>query len=130
MSLLQEGEHLRFAAAERYDDAYAYAREILPDIENEAMALNQIAWYIVDPQNTPEKQDLELAMKAATKADELTKHEDPAVLDTLACVYWFKGEKEKALETQKKAVEHAQGTQFEAELEGRLEWFQKELGKG
>ncbi|MFG0283216.1 MAG: redoxin family protein [Phycisphaerales bacterium JB039] len=116
--------------ADRYDDAYAFARDMMPHVQDNSMALNQIAWFMVDPEARPEQQDLDLALKAASRAAELTSHKDPAILDTLACVHWDRGEKEKALEIQKKAVEHAQGTQFEEELEGRLEWFKKELGKG
>jgi thiol-disulfide isomerase/thioredoxin len=115
--------------AERHDDAYAFAREWSDRASDDPIALNQIAWFIVDPEARPEKQDLDLALKAAQRADELTEHKDPTIMDTLACVHWDRGEKEKALEIQTRAVELAQGTPVKAELEGRLEMFKKELGR-
>jgi tetratricopeptide (TPR) repeat protein len=73
--------------------------------EKNAMALNQIAWNIVDPEANVKNKDLELALKAADEAVKLTKSEDGMILDTLARVYWVKGDKAKAIELQTKAVE-------------------------
>jgi thiol-disulfide isomerase/thioredoxin len=73
----------------------------------DAERLNTIAWTIVDPEGTVEKRDLDLAMKAAVKADEFSKHEDGAVIDTLARVHFLKGDLRKAIELQKQAVEKA-----------------------
>ncbi len=112
-----------------YTAAYELARSNWDKVKDSAPALNAIAWPIVDPENRPETQDLELAMKAASRAAELTKHKDGMILDTLACVQWDRGEKVEAVETQKKAVQLAKGTPVAAELEGRLEMFKKELGR-
>jgi len=71
---------------------------------NSAMGLNEVAWLIVDPEMEV-KRDLELAMDAAQKAVELSKGEDGAILDTLARVYYWKGDLAKAIEIQTKAVE-------------------------
>jgi len=59
------------------------------------------------------KKDLELALKAASKADELMKHENAAIIDTLARVYFLKGDIEKAIELQTKAVDRAEGVEKE-----------------
>jgi len=115
--------YLESLASGKYDQAYKMGWELVKgDGKNDAMMLNTIAWYIVDPNATPEKQDLELAMAAAKRADELTNHENDAILDTLAKVYFDKGDLEKALEIQTKAVEIAT-PQFREELTNRLEWY-------
>jgi thiol-disulfide isomerase/thioredoxin len=75
-----------------------------------AMDLNHIAWTIVDPQGSVSPKDLDLAMKAATAANEFTGGKDAAILDTLARVYWLKGDKAKAIELQTKAVQNAEGS--------------------
>ncbi len=72
---------------------------------NNPEKLNLVAWTIVDPETKTATRDLELAMKAAEKAVELTKGENGAVLDTLARVHYWKGDIGKAIEIQTKAVE-------------------------
>lgn len=72
---------------------------------NNPEKLNLVAWTIVDPETKAASRDLELAMKAAEKAVELTKGENGAVLDTLARVHYWKGDLGKAIEIQTKAVE-------------------------
>jgi thiol-disulfide isomerase/thioredoxin len=71
------------------------------------MKLNEIAWSIVDPEADVKNKDLELAMRAAQKATEFTESKDGAILDTLARVYFLKGDVAKAIELQEKAVEAA-----------------------
>ena len=99
--LLLKGKH--------FEKAYAFARKT---VEGEAAEnpgfLNAIAWTIVDPEGDVEKKDLDLALQAATRACELTEWKSPHILDTLARVHFEKGNVEKAIELQKKAVEHAQ----------------------
>ena len=90
--------------------------------DKDSSALNGIAWTIVDPEGKVEKKDLDLALKAAMKADELMKHEDPAVMDTLARVYFLKGDVDKAVEIETKAVEAAKG-QMKSELQQALDEF-------
>lgn len=75
----------------------------------DAQTLNQLAWGIVDPMGGVKDKDLDLAMLAATKGVELTKEKDANVLDTLARVYFLKGDTAKAIEIQKKAVALATG---------------------
>jgi thiol-disulfide isomerase/thioredoxin len=72
--------------------------------DKNAMGLNQIAWKIVDPQAKAKNPDLELAMKAAEQGVKITDSKDGMILDTLARVYWVKGDKAKAIELQTKAV--------------------------
>lgn len=112
-----------------YDKAYDLARKTLDtDLKDNPQVLNEIAWLIVDPAGKVEKKDLDLAMTAANKANDLTKGKDAAILDTLARVHFEKGDKAKALELQKKAVELAPD-QLKSELEASLKEYEKAQGK-
>lgn len=97
--------------ARDYDKAYALAAKIVDSAINQkdAAKLNMIAWTIVDPEADHEKRDLDLAMKAAVKADEFSGGKDAATIDTVARVYFLKGDVKKAIELQTKAVELAKG---------------------
>jgi thiol-disulfide isomerase/thioredoxin len=89
--------------------------------EKNAMKLNEIAWSIVDPEANVKNKDLELALKAADEAVKLSP-KDAAILDTLARVYWVKGDKAKAIETETKAVENAPESQKD-DLEATLKEY-------
>lgn len=114
-----------------YTGAYAYGNEIVTGaIKGDAMALNAVGWTILDAPGL-DRRDFDLAVKAATRADELTKSSDPAIMDTLALAHFEKGNVDKAIEIQTKAVELAtDDAQMKEELEGRLKKFQdKKAGK-
>lgn len=114
-----------------FDDAYAYARGFVDGpAKDAARALNFVAWTIVDPEMRVPKRDLELALRAAQRANDLTEHGRPEMLDTLALVCFELGEREKAIEIQERAVELAVGTMFEAELRTRLEQYKKAVERG
>jgi len=92
-------------------------------------AMNQLAWTIVDPkgklagQLKDNPKLVELATEAAEKADKASGGKDGAILDTVARVYWVKGDKAKAIETQKKAVALADSS-MKAELEANLKEYE------
>jgi len=96
-------------AAGKTDEASAVARKLVEKgvKYNSPEALNRIAWMIVDPATEVSNRDLDLALKAATAAVDLTKGEDGAILDTLARVHYWKGDLAKAIEIQTTAVEKA-----------------------
>jgi hypothetical protein len=52
-------------------------------------------------------------MKAALRADDVSKQKDPAIADTLAAAYFAAGKTAQAIETQERALKLAKGTQFE-----------------
>ncbi len=109
---------------EKLEDASAYGRKFLAGAgKDNAQALNALAWMVVDPEAKRAKPDLELALAAATRANELAEGKDPGVLDTLARVHFAKGDVKKAIELQEKAVELAKGTGWEQELARRLEEY-------
>lgn len=71
------------------------------------MLMNLVAWSFVDPAAGFDKKDinLDLATKAADRANELTKGKDWQILDTVARVHFVKGDVAKAIELQTKALE-------------------------
>ncbi len=109
--------------AGNFDAAFALAREQVEKAWwTDSGQLNAVAWYIVDPEGKVEWKDLSLAYKAASRACELTKWEDGAILDTLARCYFLKGDVAKAIEVQQKAVAAEDGP-MKAQLEGVLEEY-------
>jgi len=79
------------------------ARQVDENFDN-SFVLNQVAWILADGVQGDER-DLNLALKAAMRASELSKHEDASVLDTLARVFYEQGNLPEAIEWQKKATE-------------------------
>jgi thiol-disulfide isomerase/thioredoxin len=128
--------------AKDYDRAYAFASHAADTlIKDDAQILNSFAWTIVDPDTSDDiaKKDLKVALKLAKRADEVSKHQDAAILDTLARVYFVMGDQGKALETQKKAIDAIETTknwpedqrdQLREELEARLDEYKAKAAKG
>jgi thiol-disulfide isomerase/thioredoxin len=110
---------------EREDEAYAYARKLAEEsYKDDALKLNLLAWWIVEPDaaHAP-RRDLGIALQLAKRADELTKHKNAAIMDTLAVVYFESGDVNKALEIQEQAVKLAAGTMYLPDLSKRLEQY-------
>jgi thiol-disulfide isomerase/thioredoxin len=111
---------------EQPKQAYAYAEEITKQHWDEAMALNHIAWFIVDSPQVKER-NLDLALKMANRGVELEQN-NAAILDTLARVHYEKGDLKKAVEIQRKAVQHAEEGMAE-QLKTALEKYESEAAK-
>jgi thiol-disulfide isomerase/thioredoxin len=86
---------------------YLYGRTLLREFWDNAFFLNQLAWVVVDHE-TVLVRDLAFARKAAERACDLTSHENSAVLDTLARVYYEEGDLRGALDWQSRAIKHLQ----------------------
>jgi thiol-disulfide isomerase/thioredoxin len=86
--------------------AYAYAKELADKepFSKSAQVLNTLAWMMVDDKAPLKSPDYELAVSIAERAVEVSKGEDPMVLDTLGYAYFKKGDLDKALEVQEKAI--------------------------
>jgi len=114
-------------------EAVAYGNRLADTaLKDNAGALNQFAWFLLDPEQP--KRDaalLPVALKAAQRADELAGGKDPAILDTLAKGYFDSGDTAKALECQEKAVRLAKGTPLETDKDmvARLEMYRKAAAK-
>lgn len=114
-----------------YEKGYALAEEVMQgQFKDNAEAMNGIAWIILT--ETPKaNRNEELALRAALRANELTKNENPSVLDTLAKAYFESGDVEKALRHQERAVEEAEGhPDLLVELESRLAEYRAAKDKG
>lgn len=112
-----------------YEKASQFGNDVVDRLAwDHPLILNRIAWTIVDPENKVEKKDLKLALKAAERADELFKHRDGAIIDTLARVYFCMGDLPKAIDLQTKAVEVA-APELQAELSATLEEYRNAAKK-
>ncbi len=103
--------------------AYGMGRSIVAKFGENPMVMNDVAWYVVDDKAVTDR-NLEFALEAATKAAAATNHADAAILDTLARVYWEKGDKAKAIEIQKEAVAKAPPGPMADDLKKSLETYQ------
>jgi thiol-disulfide isomerase/thioredoxin len=115
-------EILLFAVS-KYDEGYAWAAELVngPFAERADM-LNAIAWAIVDAPGLGQR-DLDLALKASTKAESLTGGEDGRVLDTLARIHLEQGNHGKAVTVQEKAVKLAIDPKTKGEAQAKLDKY-------
>ncbi len=111
------------------DAAYAFGAKLVDELAKDSAAvLNEIAWTIVDPTEKWERKDLPLALRAAERASSLTEDKNPYVLDTLAKVHFDLGHLDRAVETQKKALEYTKADDpTRGELEGRLKQYEEAL---
>ncbi|MEM7308254.1 MAG: redoxin family protein [Planctomycetota bacterium] len=98
--------HLR---AGKYAAAYKLCAAMVDQAiaKKDATKLNGLAWKIVDPRTDYPERDLDLALRAAKASVELDGGANAASLDTLARVYFLRGELQRAIELQRKAVEVA-----------------------
>jgi thiol-disulfide isomerase/thioredoxin len=109
-------------AKKDYDTAYKTATKLGESMKDNAMALNAIAWTIVDTEGL-EKRDLDVAEKLATRAVEVTEHKNSAMLDTLARVHFEKGQIDKAIAVQTEAVSKAEDDDTKKQLGEALEKY-------
>jgi thiol-disulfide isomerase/thioredoxin len=107
--------------------AYAFGEEMTQTFWDDAQPLNAIAWEVVDNPKV-QTRNLDFALKTAQRASELTENKEGAILDTLARVYFEKGDLKSAVKWQKIAVENAPEP-MAAELKAALEKYENELAK-
>lgn len=114
-----------------YEKGYALAEQLIDgQFKDHAQALNGIAWMILTQTPSAERNE-EIALRAAARANELTKGEDPSILDTLAKAYYESGDVEKALQYQEVAVQKAEGhPEMLPDLQQRLEEYRAAKNKG
>lgn len=121
-------KYQKLFAKQEYEKAYALGNELVDGpLAKNPSGLNSMAWGIVDPDRSPKVKDLDLALKAAVRANELTESEDGNILDTLALVYYERGDLTEAVKFQRLAVKHS-GEGADPGIAKRLKKFEKELG--
>jgi hypothetical protein len=117
---------------DRADDAVKSAKKLMDsDKGSDPQLLNNIAWIVVKPDRDTKADPklVKLALQVALKADELTDRENPSVADTLAKAYFDNGDLAKAVKTQERVVELAEGTPMSQDpsLKKRLRQYKKAL---
>ena len=101
------------------EKAYAYAAAALTGLaKDDAPSLKAMAWMTLAEPGVA-RRDGALARKMAERADELTKHADANVLDTLARAMFDSGDVAGAVEAQKRAAEACILQSQRKEMEGR-----------
>ncbi len=103
-------------------EQYYKSLQFLPD---NVYVLNTLAWLLATSPNPPMQNDGD-AVKFAEKVCLLTGHAQYSFIDTLAAAYAANGDFKNAVETAEKAIELAQGSANETELQelqDRLELY-------
>jgi thiol-disulfide isomerase/thioredoxin len=115
------------------ETASAYGREIVAGpLAKLPKALHLLAWGIVDPKSNASaaERDLDTALAAAARADELTEHKDASILDTLARVHFWKGDLDQAIALQKEALARAESDEQKAEIQATLAEYEQAKAGG
>ncbi|WP_165229374.1 TlpA family protein disulfide reductase [Aquisphaera insulae] len=121
------------------DQVLAMSGKLIEEAKDEPMALNTVAWYIVDPDM---KHDIDpklsrVALDIARKANDLSKGENPAILDTLAAAQYRSGDTAAALATEEKGIkaletelkDKAKSHPFYKQFQDRIEFYREKIGK-
>jgi len=126
MTKLNEGMSL-LADQGTAEEGLSIVKEHIKAVWNNGMALNNIAWNMATEGYAV--RDLDFCLKVAERAVELTENKSGMVLDTLARIYYEKGDVKKALEIQKQAVGCAE-PEVADQLKEWLEKYEKEAKGG
>jgi thiol-disulfide isomerase/thioredoxin len=123
--LAEEFAWLKFAAlcmSGEVDEGLAVGAKVLDANQDKPQALNNFFWNVIDPKlkTAPDPRIAQLALKAARRADELTKGKDLLILDTLAVALYRTGDFAAAIETEEKAIK-----QLDAESADRSSGMRK-----
>ena len=87
----------------RPDLAYAYGRSLAKNRPQDYITLNAMSWCVVsNPQVT--RPDLEFAQEMSERANGIQRYANYTLIDTLARIYWMRGDRERAIDWQRKAV--------------------------
>lgn len=109
-----------------FADAFGLGYELVQRrASNCYMVMSNIAWVLVDPRNRPQQTDLNLALRAAELANEMSGNRDPQTLSTLAEVYVARGEYDAALTTQRRAAEFVRAPNLKARIDFDLGEIEK-----
>lgn len=88
---------------------YAYGREIAARFPDNYLLLNDLAWHTVSLPGVGER-DLDFAMEMSRRANDIQGYMDDSTLDTLARVWWMRGDAAEAIRWQRRAVARALDT--------------------
>ena len=104
-----------------YSAAIALGKQLVESQKDDADLLNAIAWMMVDPENPIDEPNLDLALQAALGANEASKGESAEILDSLAQVYFVRGDLDNAIKTETEAVQKSDMGKTLAEYKAKKE---------
>ena len=90
-------------AANLVPEGYAYGRTLAAKYPDDIAVFRTLARTVLSTPAVRER-DLDFAMEMAVRANEIGKNEDPRAADALALAWFSKGDREKAIEHQKRAI--------------------------
>jgi hypothetical protein len=127
-SLRMQKFNLLLTRFHQYEAAYLLGNQLVDSNFEDSRMLNSIAWTIAD---TPDLKvrNLDLAMKAAVQANQLTGSENAATLDTLARVHYETGDLKNALKWQNRACKYAVAGGQGDSIRQVLQQYQDEFDK-
>lgn len=105
-------------------------KKMVEKVKDNAQGLNELAWFVVELAQRGTDVPKELLAAATAAAEQGVKLEptNGAVLDTLAHLYDLQGELDKAIETEKKALENP--GQFEDDIKSFLKELEEKKKDG
>lgn len=109
------------AQLDRPADVKATYKDMVKRFWDDAEQLNALAWMACT--SPPALCDLNTAWEAANRAVALSKREDPAILDTLARVYYCAGRLSEAVAIQTEALERATDENEIKDLKATLSFY-------
>jgi thiol-disulfide isomerase/thioredoxin len=89
-----------------FDEANKAAEGLIEEAKDEPMELDKLAWILATGVPGPGP-DLDLALSAIKRAEELTESKNASILDTLGRVLFMQGKVDEAIAVEKRAVELA-----------------------
>jgi len=89
-----------------FEEANKSAATLIEAAKDNEMELDHLAWILATSVPGPGP-DLDLALSAVKRAEELTESKNPSVLDTMGHVLFAQGKIEEAISAEKKAIEVA-----------------------
>ena len=92
--------------------------------KDNAMAQNQLAWTLLTKDGI-KGPALDSAYKIAVRANDAAGGKDAAILDTLARATFMKGDKDKAIELQEKAIKLAEDDDLKSQLKETLDSYKE-----
>ncbi len=110
------------------DKAGVVGNRIITQGREDFLLMNDFAWKIATEPGLM-KRDLELAMRAVQAAHDETQGKNVEILDTYARVLNERGQKQAAIEYQRKAVELATNKDTRDALQKTLTKYEKKAGK-
>ena len=116
-----------FKTKGRLDQAVTYFKQALQINGDWPAALNTTAW-ILATHTDPKLSDPDTAIRFARRAAELTKQNDPLIIDTLAAAYAAAGQFEQAVQTAQIAIalaKTANADQLAHDIAQRLEIYRQ-----